>query len=100
MGSVIYEGSLRDICPNDLLLGRTSKDQPIEMNDVMDIKRRLSLLENLKAKFWKTYLNVLAGDSRLMKYPCWYSQSRAPKIGDRVLVLYKTRVSESDRVGK
>ena len=35
-----------------------------------------------------------------MKYPCWYSQSRAPKIGDRVLVLYKTRVSESYRVGK
>ena len=35
-----------------------------------------------------------------MKYPCWYSQTRRPRIGDVVLVLYKTRVSESYRIGK
>ena len=98
--AMVYEDKLKFICPNDLLLGRTSKDQPELMSDTFDIKRRITLLENIKEKFWKHYLNVLAGDSRLMKYPCWYSQTRRPRIGDVVLVLYKTRVSESYRVGK
>ena len=35
-----------------------------------------------------------------MKYPCWYKQSRRPQKGDVVLVLYKTRVSESYRLGR
>ena len=44
-------------------------------------------------------MNLLAGDSRLMKYPCWYSQSREPKPGDVVLVLYKTKVNDNYRIG-
>ena len=35
-----------------------------------------------------------------MKYPCWYSQSREPKLGDVVLVLYKTKVNDNYRIGK
>ena len=60
----------------------------------------MTLIENIKEKFWKNYLNVLASDSSLMKYPCWYKQSRRPQKGDVVLVLYKTRVSESYRLGR
>ena len=60
----------------------------------------MTLIENMKERFWKNYLNVLAGDSSLMKYPCWYKQSRRPQIGDVVLVLYKTRVGESYRLGR
>ena len=45
-------------------------------------------------------MNVLAADTKLMKYPCWYSQSREPKVGDVVLVLYKTKVNDNYRIGK
>ena len=69
------------------------------MSDVLDTKLRLNLIKSLKEKFWKCYMDVLAGDSRLMKYPCWYSQTRKPQKGDVVLLLYKTRVSESYRMG-
>ena len=42
----------------------------------------------------------MAADTKLMKYPCWYSQSREPKVGDVVLVLYKTKVNDNYRIGK
>ena len=45
-------------------------------------------------------MNVLAADTKLMKYPCWYSQGREPKVGDIVLVLYKTKVKDNYRIGK
>ena len=98
--AIMHEGTLRFICPNDLLLGRTTKHQPVIMSDTLDVKQRITLIEGIKENFWKSYLNVLAGNSYLLKYPCWYAQSRKPQLGDVVLVLYKTRVSESYRVGK
>ena len=60
----------------------------------------MELLQNIKSEFWRHLMNVLAADSRLMKYPCWYSQSREPKPGDVVLVLYKTKVNDNYRIGK
>ena len=70
------------------------------MSDALNVKTRIKLIEEIKQTFWKNYLNALAGNSHLFKYPCWYAQSRKPHVGDIVLVLYKTRVSESYRVGK
>ena len=95
------EDTINFICPNQLLLGRTSKDQPTTTSsEILKGKPRLELIENIKAEFWNQFMNVLAGDSKLMKYPCWYSQSREPKVGDVVLVLYKTKVSDNYRIGK
>ena len=96
----IDNDTLSFICPNQLILGRTSKDQPIHKTEVLDARPRLELIENIKCEFWKKMLNVLAADSKLMKYPCWYSQSREPKVGDIILVLYKSKVKDHYRIGK
>ena len=95
----MHEDTLKFICPNQLLLGRTSKDPPAYTDEDLEARPRLELLQNIKSEFWKHLMNVLAADSRLMKYPCWYSQSREPKPGDVVLVLYKTKVNDNFRVG-
>ena len=92
--------TLTFICPNQLILGRTSKHQPIAKSEILDTKPRLQLIENIKSEFWNNLMNVLAADSKLMKYPCWYSQDREPKPGDVVLVLYKTKISDNYRFGR
>ena len=95
----VQDDTINFICPNQLLLGRTSKDAPPYSEEDIGTRPRLELIESLKREFWKHLMNVLAADSRLMKYPCWYSQSREPKVGDVVLVLYKTKVSDNYRIG-
>ena len=96
----MHEDTLKFICPNQLLLGRTSKEAPAYTNEDLADRTRLELLQNIKSEFWRHLMNVLAADSRLMKYPCWYSQSREPKSGDVVLVLYKTKVNDNYRIGR
>ena len=95
----IHDDTLKFICPNQLLLGRTSKEAPASGDDDLQIRPRLELLHNIKTEFWKQLMNVLAADSRLMKYTCWYSQTRKPEVGDVVLVLYKTKVTDNYRIG-
>ena len=92
--------TLTFICPNQLILGRTSKHQPLAKSEILDTKPRLQLIENIKSEFWNNLMNVLAADSKLMKYPCWYSQDREPKPGDVVLVLYKTKITDNYRFGR
>ena len=96
----LFEDSINFITPNNLILGRTSKYQPIVAPKYVDSKLRLQLIEDLKAQFWKRLINVLATDSQLMKYQTWYQQSRTPKVGDIVLVLYKSKIHDSYRIGK
>ena len=96
----MQDDTLKFICPNQLLLGRTSKEAPAHTSEDLAARPRLELLQNIKSEFWRHLMNVLAADSRLMKYPCWYSQSREPKEGDVVLVLYKTKVNDNYRIGK
>ena len=96
----VFEGSLRMICPNDLILGRTSKDQPSTLPESMDNRERLKLISDIKASFWKSMINVFAGDSRLFKYTTWYKQSRAPKVDDIVLLLYKSKINDYYRIAK
>ena len=96
----IDNDTLSFICPNQLILGRTSKYQPIAKSEILETKPRLQLIENIKSEFWNNMMNVLAADTKLMKYPCWYSQSREPKVGDIVLILYKTKITDNYRIGK
>ena len=93
------DSTLKFICPNQLLLGKTAKESPPYTNEDLETRPRLELLQTIKKEFWKHLMNVLAADSRLMKYPCWYSQTREPKPGDVVLVLYKSKVSDNYRMG-
>ena len=92
--------TIKFITPNQLLLGRTSKEAPPHTQEDMRVRPRLELLKNIKSQFWKQLMDVLAADSRLMKYPCWYKQSREPQPGDVVLVCYKTKVNDNYRMGK
>ena len=96
----VFEGSLRMICPNDLILGRTSKDQPSTLPESMDNRKRLQLIQDYKSEFWKQMLNTFASDSRLFKYPTWYKQTRKPVIGDIVLILYKSKLKDSFKIAK
>ena len=91
--------TLKFICPNQLILGRTAKEAPAYSKEDLETRPRLELLQGIKAEFWKRLMNVLAADSKLMKYPCWYGQSREPLPGDVVLVLYKSKVNDSYRIG-
>ena len=93
------DGTIKFICPNQLLLGKTAKEAPPYTDEDLGLRPRLELLQGLKAEFWKCLMNVLAADSRLMKYPCWYSQTREPKPGDVVLVLYKSKINDNYRMG-
>ena len=95
----IDEGQLNFICPNDLLIGRTSKYSPNPITDTT-MSGRLGVVQEIKSTFWKKYLDILAADSNLMKYPCWYKQDRRPIKGDIVLILYKTSVRDLYRIGK
>merc|ERR1712148_65759 len=72
----------------------------VQKSEILDTKPRLQLIENIKSEFWNNLMNVLAADSKLMKYPCWYSQDREPKPGDVVLVLYKTKITDNYRFGR
>ena len=96
----VFEGSLRMICPNDLILGRTSKDQPSTLPESMDNRKRLQLIQDYKSEFWKVMINIFASDSRLFKYPTWYKQTRKPVIGDIVLVLYKSKMKDNFKIAK
>ena len=96
----VGESDLSFICPNDLIIGRGTKYQPLSLTEQLSVSNRIQLIESIKTSFWKEYLSVLAGNSHLLKYPTWYKQSRKPVINDIVLILYKTRVSEGYRIGK
>ena len=96
----MHDDTLKFICPNQLLLGRTSKEAPAYTSEDLEARPRLELLQSIKSEFWKLLMDVLAADSKLMKYPCWYSQSREPMPGDVVLVLYKSKVNDNYRIGK
>ena len=93
------DGTIKFICPNHLLLGKTAKEAPPYTDEDLEIRPRLELLQGIKKEFWRCLMNILAADSRLMKYPCWYTQSREPRAGDVVLVLYKSKVSDNYRMG-
>ena len=96
----VFEDSLKMICPNDLILGRTSKEQPSTLPESMDNRRRLQLIQDFKSEFWKVMINVFASDSRLFKYPTWYKQTHKPVNGDIVLVLYKSKLKDSFKIAK
>ena len=57
-------------------------------------------------EYWIPLFGPNYSNSRIIRIirdntdPCWYSQSREPKPGDVVLVLYKTKVNDNYRIGK
>ena len=87
----IHDNSIQFISPNSLLLGRTSKFQPIVTPPKIEENRiRLKIISTFKSQFWDLYIKSLAGNSTLFKYQNWYKQNRIPQVGDIVLIAYHT----------
>ena len=95
----VNQDDLTFICPNDLLIGRTSKHSS-GVNIEHNPKDRAAFIQEVKESFWKVFLNVLAADSKIMKHPCWYKQTREPKPNDIVLIVYKSRAKDGYRMGR
>ena len=95
----LSEDTIQFVSPNLLLLGRTSKDPPMNLPAKLETKERLEMMHSIKQEFWKCLMNTLAADSQLMKYPCWYKQTSKPEKGDIILVLYKSKVQDNYRIG-
>ena len=93
--------SIQFISPNSLLLGRTSKFQPIVTPPKIEENRiRLKIISTFKSQFWDLYIKSLAGNSTLFKYQNWYKQNRIPQVGDIVLIAYKSKITDSYRIGR
>lgn len=73
------------LCPNDLLLGRSSNHCPsgiYEIND--DFKRRLAFVQGIVDSFWRKWQRDYF--STLLCRQKWHTTRRNVKVGDIVLV--------------
>ena len=97
----IFDDSIDFITPNSLLLGRTSKYQPINTPpNIVEGRPRLKLINDIKNQFWDSLIKTIAGNSSLFKYQNWYKQDRLPQEGDIVLLCYKGKLHDNYRIGK
>ena len=89
------------ICPNSLMLGRTSKFQPIISPPSIEAgKQRINLIDNLKKSFWKRLMGDLAASANLFKTQNWYHQNHEPQVGDIVLLCYKNKIEDGFKIAK
>ena len=73
------------ICPNDLLMGRASKDAPIgEFNVNLKLLKRLAICQEIVQRFWKVWQQRYF--YTLIIRQQWYTEVRNLKEGDIVIV--------------
>lgn len=73
------------LCPNDLLLGRTSIECPKGAYDVSgDHKRRLKFIQKVEDTFWKKWQRDFF--PTMLVRQKWHTQKRNVRVGDVVLV--------------
>jgi hypothetical protein len=73
------------VCPNDLLMGRASKDVPVgNLDQGQRFLKRLSMCQEIVQQFWKNwqrkYFHTLIIRQR------WHTESRNLKIGDIIII--------------
>ena len=73
------------ICPNDLLMGRASKDVPVgEFDQGEKFLKRLHTCQEIVQRFWKNwqekYFHTLIIRQR------WHTETRDMKVGDVVII--------------
>ena len=88
------------ISPNHLIMGRGSRHAVPGPIREFDPHTRSKLISDLTACFWKELQNTLAASPHLFKANKWHSPGRLPLIGDVVLVLYQSKVSQGYRIAK
>ena len=101
LGVFHSEEDYHQICPNDLLLGRSHKPtgEPNLLDDPeVDIKKILSAREELVQRWWKEWERKVF--PTLLPRKKWHHQSRNVQVGDIVLVQYKGRIKTVWKLGK
>ena len=73
------------ICPNDLMMGRSSKAPPIGTFESSSLARKLQFTRSLVVQFWERWYTSYY--QRLVKYHKWRTKFRNAKPGDIVLIL-------------
>ena len=86
------------LCPNDLLLGRSSSTIPQgPFAENSSVKQRLSFLQDVVSNFWKRWSReVFPG---LVIEPKWHTEKRNTKEGDVVLIQDSNTVRGEWRMG-
>ena len=100
IASRIDGDSITILSPNSLLLGRSSRGNIGCGGGDSDIFARAKLVTDLTSQFWNTLQRALAESPFLCKANKWRTQTRCPRVGDIVLVLYAGKVSEGYRIGR
>jgi hypothetical protein len=73
------------LCPNDLLLGRSSSIIPQgPFSDVSSVKQRMQFLQEIVKRFWKRWSREVFPS--LVIEPKWHTQKRNVQEGDVVLI--------------
>ena len=73
------------LCPNDLLLGRSSSIIPQgPFSDVSSVKQRMQFLQEVVKRFWKRWSREVFPS--LVIEPKWHTQKRNVQEGDVVLI--------------
>ena len=84
--TIVHDGSY--ICPNDILLGRSSNKVPSgDFSYTTNSRRRLYFVQRIIDSFWKKWTNCYF--SSLLERPKWHCEKRNIAVGDIVLIQDK-----------
>ena len=100
LGVFHAEDDYHQICPNDLLLGRTHhiNSEPDLPEEDVDLKAVLTDRELLVRRWWKEWERKVF--PTLLPRRKWHHQHRNVTPGDVVLIQYKGKVSTTWKLGK
>ena len=101
ISAYIEEGQVKFICPNNLNMGRSSKDPPqLVSEETIDERSRVKLINDITNSFWEELQNEMCSSPHMFKTSRWYETPREPKENDIVLILYKNKISTGYRYGR
>ena len=81
--STIHDGSY--LCPNDILLGRSSNKTPSgDFSTTTNSRRRIYFVQRLIDSFWKKWNSCYFHS--LLERPKWHHEKRNMSVGDIVLI--------------
>ena len=101
VSSFIEEGEVRFICPNNLTMGRSSKDPPQFISErAISDRSRVKLVEQITEAFWNQLQEEMCTSPYMFKTSRWYKTPREPQEDDILLILYKNKISTGYRYGR
>ena len=86
------------VTPNHLLLGRSTPEIPVLVQESTKLTKRLTFLEDLKTQFWDKWFPEAF--QKLLPSPKWNHECRNVQVGDIVLMKNESKVTKSYHLGK